>query len=191
MSDGPYRGLPMSRAWKKVAKWAYNSNFDCDQVAELMSQVVVSDFRKEFPSSLITFLKKEFDRREGFLFPNLRAQPLVELDQTMDGSSIRRLLLTCANQELTTGRGGEQGLINAMKSATSDWMLRAARMMEEHYRRDIDSKMPNAVNVRDRIEEAIQRVTIDDVVQRILGHQPIRSSRVHRSSRLDDGVPLR
>lgn len=191
MSDGPHKSLPMSKAWKKVAESADNANFDSGQVTEFVAQAVVKNFRKEVPGKAVDLLKKEFTRREGYLFPDLRTEPLVEVEQAMGGSPLRRLLLDCAEQELAAGGMGELGLGKAMASAVRDRMQRATRQVEEHYQRHPDSTMARAANVRDRMREAIQRVSVDDVVRQVLGTQAVRSSRDHRRRGLDEGVPLR
>lgn len=188
MSDGPHRSLPMRKAWKKVAEWADNRNFDHGQVAELVFQAVVKDFRKEVPDQTIALLRSEFERMEGCLFPNYRTQLLSDSGGESSGFAMYQLLLDCADYELAVGRPGNQGFIDSVESCVREWMQRMARQVEEHYIRK--STRARAINVRDRIQQAIQQVPTAKLARQALGLQPFHSSRFAQYSGVDEGVPI-
>ena len=191
MSDGPHRSLPMSKGWKKVAEWADNSNFDSGQIAEILAQEVVRDFRKAIPEGVITLLIREFQDREGDLFPDERTQCVVNIDQLLDGSPLGRLLFDCAEQRLDAGEVGQQGIETAVRSAVREQLLRRERQIEEHYLRCRESSVERAAKVRAGIEGGIGQVSVEEVARRVLRLAPSRSSRAGQRTGVDEGVPLR
>ncbi len=190
MSDGPYRSLPMRRAWKKVAELAENENFAVHQVTDRVFQAVVKDFRKEVPRDAVTQVQLAFAEGEEYLFPDPRAHYLSNARGLVEGSPLGAIFLDCAAQELAEGRAGQQGLLNAVGTAIHERMQREARRIEEHYLRHPDSSRELTVNVCQRIQEAISHVSTDDIARQILGIDPIRRSGAVRYEGLDDGVPL-
>ena len=189
MSDGPHRSLPMRRAWKKVAEWADNANFDRIEVAERLFQAIVKDFQKDIPPETIALLKSQFNEMESFLFPAYLVQSLEDSRQNIVCSSLCHLLIDCASYEISLGHLGEQGLMDAFGSSIRDWMQRMSRQVEEHYHRAPNLTEERATNVSVRIQEAIQQVSIVELTQQILGHVNARPSHSSQRTGLEDGVP--
>lgn len=190
MSDGPYKSLPMRPAWKKVAEWVENENFDVHQVADRLSQAVSADFRRDVPSDAVTLIWSAFDSGEGQLFPDQQSLDLSNARRLLEGSPLGSLFLDCASQALGEGKTGLEGLTNAASAAVEDWEQRAARQIEEHYFRHPDSSDQLNVAVRDRLQDAIDHVSAENIARQILGVHSGRASEPVRYKGLDDGVPL-
>ena len=190
MSDGPYRSLPMRPAWKKVAEWVENENFDAHQVADRLSQAVLKDFRKEVPHEAVTLIQSVFEAGETELFPDQRSLDLSNARRLLEGSPLGSLFLDCAAQELAEGKVGLEGITNAARAAIGDRVQRAARQIEEHYFRHPNSSRELAVSVRGRLQEAISHTPTEDIAHRILGVNPVRGKGAVRYQGLDDGVQI-
>lgn len=191
MSDGPHRSLPMSKAWKKVAEWADNRNFESAQVVESLEHAILQDFRREIPNSGFADLKSKFGDREGDLFPDDRSQAWKDTRESLNGSPLGGLLIDCVEQAIAEGKDGLEGLECAVQIAVRERMLRGERQVEEHYHRHRDSSPSRTANVRARIEEAILQASVDGVARQLLQLDSPRSSHSGKRSGLDEGVPLR
>lgn len=190
MSDGPYKSLPMRPAWKKVAEWVENENFDVHQVVSRLSEAVSADFRRDVPIDAVTLISSAFDASETQLFPDQRLLDLSNARQLLNGSPLGSLLLDRASQALAEGKVGLDGLTNALSATIEEWEQRAARQVEEHYFRHPDSSDQLTAAVRDRLQEAIGQVSAEDVARRILGVDSGSASQPLLYKGLDDGVPL-
>ena len=189
MSDGPYRSLPMRPAWKKVAKWLENENFDVYQVTERLSKAVFADLRRDVPTDAVNLIRSAFDAAEEQLFPDQQSHDLANARRLLDGSSLGSLVVDCVSQALVEGKTGSDGLIDALSATVEDWEQRAAREVEEHYLRHKDSPDKLTTSVRDRFQEAMGRVSAEDIARRVLGVDSSSTSTPVRFEGLDDGVP--
>lgn len=190
MSDGPYRSLPMRPAWRKVAEWLENENFDVHQVTDRLSKAVFTDFQRDVPTDAVNLIRSAFDAAEEQLFPDQQSHDLAHARRLLDGSSLGSLLVDCVSQALAEGKTGSDGLIDALSATVEDWEQRAAREVEEHYLRHKDSPDNLTTSVRDRFQEAIGRVSAADIARRVLGVSSSNASAPVRYKGLDDGVPL-
>jgi hypothetical protein len=181
----------MRRWWKKAAERADNSNFDSHEVAVALHKAVLEDFRKDIRPELIRFLKKEFLERDGYLLPEVRTQALDSLGQEAYASPLTVVLIEYAGLEFEAGSFGNSGILKAVASACQEQIIRAARQIEEHYLRHAESTTARAINVRERLEEAQQRVPVDSVSRQVIGDEPFQPMPVAKRNGLEDGVPLK
>lgn len=187
MSDGPYKSLPMRPAWKKVAEWLENENFDVHQVMDRLSTAVFKDFRSDVPSDVLNLIKYAF---VGQLFPDQHLLDLSNARRLLDGSALGALFLDYVSQVLAEGKTGLDGLTDALSVTVEDWNQRAARQIEEHYWRHKDSPEKLTIAVRDRLQMAMGNVSVEGIARVILGIDSNSASEPVRYKGLDDGVSL-
>lgn len=190
MSDGPHRSLPMSKAWKKVAEWADNQNFDIQQVCDRLFKTLVKDARKQLSAAVIDVVHHAFQESSSDLFPDQRLHDLSNARRLAAGFPFATSFLDCAEQELSNGVVGNEGLFNSVKSVLEERMQRAARQIEEHYLRDHTSSRERADIVKTRLNSAINQISIEDLSQRVLRTASRPFAATPGRGGLDDGVPI-
>lgn len=189
MSDGPYRSLPMSRAWKRLAKLAGNSNFDSADTAAAAMRALASTWGSEVPSLLSKGLRDIFLEGKPDLFGDAQTTQTKALSSTAAGFGLGRLLTEHAVVVLTEGMHGEAALAETVQRALYAYAARAARQIEEHYCREASGKLTK--QVRDRIAGAIATADFSGLARQCSGLEPKASKpRSSKHTSLDDGVPL-
>lgn len=189
MSDGPYRSLPMSRAWKRLAKLAGNSNFDSADTAVAAMRALASTWGSEVPSLLTKGLRDIFLEGKPDLFGDAQTTQTKALSSTAAGFGLGRLLTEHAVVVLTEGMHGEAALAETVQRALYAYAARAARQIEEHYCREASKKLTK--QVRDRIAGAIATADFSGLARQCSGLDPKASKpRSFKHASLDDGVPL-
>lgn len=189
MSDGPYRSLPMSRAWKRLAKLAGNSNFDPADTAEAAMRALASTWSNEVPSVLSQGLRGIFLEGGPDLFGDVQTTQVQALSSTTAGFGFGRLLTEHAVAVLAEGMYGEAALTETVQRALHAYAARAARQIEEHYCREASGKLTK--QVRERIAGAIATADFRGLARQCSGQEPkAGKSRPIKRTALDDGVPL-
>ena len=133
MSDGPYRSLPMSRGWKRLAQYAENENFGSAETCAAANSALEGTWRKEVPAVVVNELREVFLEPASDLFNDERFKRIQEAGDEAAGYGLARTLTMCASSVLTEGLSGEVGFLEAIKRAVWDYAARARRQMEEHY----------------------------------------------------------
>ena len=189
MSDGPYRSLPMSRAWKRLAKLAENSNFDSADTAAAAMRALASTWGSEVPSQLSISLREVFLEGGPGLFGDAQTTHAHALSSAAAGFGLGRLLTEHAVVVLSEGMHGEAALTETVQRALHSYAARAARQIEEHYCREASGKLTK--QVRERIAGAIATADFSGLARQCSGLESKASmpSSVKHTS-LDDGVPL-
>ena len=189
MSDGPHRTLPMSPAWKNLAKLADLAGFSADDVRGAVCPALGADWHAGVPDGLVRQLRAVLDGgTTGTLFPEQRVQDLATL-RGKAASPMAGLLIDCAGQALVGGLDGDAALRTATEKALHERALAGARQVEEHYHRRVDADRTD--NVRCRLEAAIGAAPIARLAGELLGEQPRAVSRSPaKHDGLDEGVPL-
>jgi len=190
MSDGPYKSLPMSRAWKRVAEFAQNENFETADICDAAIQALTRDWHANVPAPFVAAIRSAFLTRQTSLFAEQNAEHVQAFSDVTGVRGFGKLFADCATAVLASGESGESGLIQAASDALLARAARGVRQVEEHYYR----KAPTALarTVRARLEAAITGTDLHTCAYRLLKvgrEQPIeRGSRKHEG--LDDGVPM-
>lgn len=189
MSDGPYRSLPMSRSWKRLAEFSENENFGRADVCAAMLHALEVNWRAKVPTLIREAVRDVFLEKQGGLFADGRIKKVETLAPETAGFGFGRLFVEHVLDVLHEGRSGEAGLLEATTKALKGYAARAARQIEEHYCR----KAPAALTklVRGRIEEAARAADVDALARQLCGLEPAaakRRSLKHRG--IDEGVPL-
>lgn len=189
MSDGPYRSLPMSRAWKCLAKLAENSNFDSTDTAAAAMHALASTWGSEVPSQLSKSLRDVFLESGPGLFGDAQTTQAQALSSTAAGFGLGRLLTEHAVAVLTEGMHGEAALAETVQRALYAYAARAARQIEEHYCREASGKLTK--QVRERIAGAIATADFSGLARQCTGLE-LKASKLRsvKHTSLDDGVPL-
>ena len=190
MSDGPYRSLPMSRAWKRLAEYAENANFDRADTCAAASHALETTWRKEVPATVVKGIRDVFLERDPGLFADERLARVDAVAADAAGYGLGRQLAWHASSVLAEGRTGEAGLAEATRRALDGYAARAARQIEEHYCRRSSAKLTQ--QVRDRISHAIGAADFDTLARQCSGLEPRagRRSSVRKKVDIDEGVAL-
>lgn len=181
MSDGPHRSLPMRPHWKRVAERADNRNFTVAAVNDALLPTLSEECRIELSADFIG----SFAGIYGTLFKQDIETQLEGL-RSEAGMGLGRTVLDYALQLAASGETGPDAASKALAAALADRSVRCARQIEEHYCRE--SNEPRALNVRQRIEQALSS-GMDGLARQILKLQPRSVGRTPRKQQgLDDGV---
>ena len=190
MSDGPYRSLPMSRGWKRLAQYAENENFGSAETCAAANSALEGTWRKEVPAVVVNELREVFLEPASDLFNDERFKRIQEAGDEAAGYGLARTLTMCASSVLTEGLSGEVGFLEAIKRAVWDYAARARRQMEEHYCRTASARLTQ--QVRQRISQAISAADFEGLARQWSGLDKRAGKRsvVPKHSGLDDGVAL-
>ena len=188
MSDGPHRSLPMRRGWKRVAEWADNRAFEPEQINNAIIPALEEDCRGEISTEFLSSFLEACRNQEGSLFKK-ELGPELESLSSAAGYGLGRMVLEYAKQLSARGKTGLDMAQKAVTDALSDRAERGARQVEEHYCRESSEK--RAINVRQRIEEAIGGADVEGLARQIINPKTGGSARPPlKRQGLDDGVKL-
>lgn len=186
MSDGPYRTLNMSPAWKAVAKLAANAAHTADEVVEVLAPALLDDWKAVRP---------EFDKGVRTLFGDdsqlvFSEVTLAEAEQLRMGAcnTMEMLLADQAIDAARQARSGSAAYQGVVQSCLEERVLPRARQIEEHYQR---RGSPDAGRLRTKLGSAIGRLDTARLAAGIAGGTGSRAlaPRTDRTG-LDDGVSL-
>ena len=154
MSDGPYKSLPMRKAWKDVAEYAHKPAFrpELDQV---MCSALHSEIDREAGKPFINTLGKILvDAGQGDLFSDQAIVEIGALRQVNLPGSMREAILEHAEAALNNGYSGEEALAESIQNAAMEIGEGYNRQIEEHYHRD-------ALNQREHEKSVSVRANLD------------------------------
>lgn len=190
MSDGPYRSLPMSRGWKRLAEFAENVNFDRADTSAAASHALKTTWTNEVPAIVVKGLRDVFLEKEPGLFVDTRLARVEAVVTDAAGYGLGRLLAAHASSVLAEGLTGEAGLTEAAKRALESYGARSVRQIEEHYCRKASARL--TAQVRTRISDAIGSADFMTIARQCAGLEPRarRGSSVRKHVDIDAGVAL-
>lgn len=190
MSDGPYRSLPMSRGWKRLAEFAENVNFDRVDTSAAANHALKTSWNNEVPAIVVKGLRDVFLEKEPGLFADMRLARLEAVVADTAGYGLGRLLAAHASSVLAEGLTGEMGLTEATKRALESYAARSARQIEEHYCRKASARL--TAQVRTRISDAIGSADIPTLARQCAGLElrARRGSSLRKHLDIDAGVAL-
>ncbi len=190
MSDGPYRSLPMSRGWKRLAEFAENVNFDRADTSAAASHALKTTWTNEVPAIVVKGLRDVFLEKEPGLFADSRLARVEAMVADTAGYGLGRLLTAHASSVLVEGLTGEVGLTEATKRALESYAARSVRQIEEHYCRKASARL--TAQIRTRISDAMGTADITTLARQCAGLEPRarRGSSIRKHVDIDEGVPL-
>lgn len=188
MSDGPHRSLPRRPSWKKVAARSDKKTYSADDIKEALVCALRDDWSKEAAGPLINGLRNLLESGQSDLFVD-PLQQLRSLRNESAGLALGCDIVDATELALRQGIRGLDALEEGAFKALLGRSLSSERQIEEHYRREATSS--RAINVRDRLHEAIDIAPLRGLARSLLG---LDSSFVPRHAPkhggLDDGVPM-
>lgn len=189
MSDGPYRSLPMSRSWKRLAEFSENENFGSVDTCAAAVNALEKTWRSDVPATVVDGLRQLFLEQQPGLFSDQRVQEIEALTPKAAGHGIGKLLVDNAVWVLQEGGSGESGLVEAAERALTACGARASRQIEEHYLRKASASLTK--QVRGRVEQALGTADRRALARQLCGLAPGAAKRPPLKHKdIDDGVPL-
>ncbi|WP_315769358.1 MULTISPECIES: hypothetical protein [unclassified Bradyrhizobium] len=191
MSDGPYKSLNMTPAWKKFAEWAHKAAFEPDDVAGRVIPALEETWRDERCGEVVRAIGAILgDAKQIDMFGQDRSVELEAARRDLSaGYPMRRLILDYVTQSLASGRLGIDAVCDGVENALRDRAARGPRQVEEHYLRK-QSPESMATRVRNRMEDAIARAPITGLARRLSGLDSATQFQSVRQQGLEDGVRL-
>jgi hypothetical protein len=187
MSDGPHRSLPMRPGWKRVAERADNANFEAEDVARCVVPALEQDCSEEMSPAFINDIADICRRWDRSLFkPDMASE--IEALRANAGCGIGRLFLDSVARLSATETADAAILVTAMTTALNHRGACSARQVEEHYYRK--STESRAINVRARLEQAVESAPTQALARKILKLDEGRSDRPTLKKGLEDGVRI-
>lgn len=189
MSDGPYRSLPMSRCWKRLAEFSENENFGNADICAAAVKALERTCRSALPAEVMEGLRNVFLEQRAGLFADQGVESIEALRPLTAGHGIGKLLLDHATCVLHEGGGGESGLTEAAERMLTAVGASATRQIEEHYVRETATSLTR--RIVGRVEQALDTADKRTLARQLCGLEPgapTRSSLKRKD--IDDGVPL-
>ena len=188
MSDGPYRSLPMSPGWKKLALYVDKPAFPLEEVGDAMSAALVTDWKRELPGPLLENVLRIACDRQGSLLHEQRIEQLQALQPDISGLPFASVFLNCVIRGVDLGRCDHSIVIGAARDALSDRVSRCMRQIEEHCLRKCSD---GRVNLRDRLELVASQFDYSQLAKHLVGSNgTARRGLKGKKTGLEDGVPL-
>ncbi|MFB6458594.1 hypothetical protein [Bradyrhizobium tunisiense] len=191
MSDGPYKSLNMTAAWKKLAGWAHKAAFEPLEVAERVVPALEETWRDEGCSEVVRAIRQILgDPRQIDMFGNDRSAELEAVRRELSaGSPMRRLVFDHVTQSVSNPQPGVDPVSDGVESALRDRAARGSRQVEEHYLRK-QSPDAEATRVRLRMDDAIVSAPIAALARRLSGLDGPSQPAPAKQQGLEDGVRL-
>jgi hypothetical protein len=191
MSDGPYKSLNMTPAWKKFAEWAHKAAFEPDEVAGRVVPALEETWRDEACGEVVRAIRSILgDARQTNMFGQDKSVELEAARRKLSaGYSMRRLIVDHVMQSVASGKLGIDAVCDGVENALRDRAARGPRQVEEHYLRK-QSPEAMATRVRNRMEEAVASAPIAGLARRLSGLDAATQPQSVKRQGLEDGVRL-
>jgi hypothetical protein len=189
MSDGPYRSLPMSRRWKRLAELAENANYDSAETCAAATHALLTTWRKQIPAAVIKGIREVFLERESGLFADMQLARVDAIARDNAGYGLGHLLCAHASSVLSEGLTGETGLAEATRRTLNTLITRFTRQIEEHYCRKASARL--TLQVRKSIGQAIGTADLNSLARQCAKLETRAPRRIARKYLgLDEGVAI-
>lgn len=189
MSDGPFRSLPMRKAWKELAKRGDQDTYDSEQVAEAATAALATDFKMEVSPYLVQELKSIFDGRDNSLMmPDIALRQLEEANILAAGSVFGRNAVACSFGLIIEGKFGLDAFHEAIGLAAKMRGLANVLSVKEHFLRE--SNQQRAEHVHTRLSSAICGLSDTQLGLRLSSPEAAEARRPRKLTGIEAGVPL-
>ncbi|UGY28938.1 MULTISPECIES: hypothetical protein [Bradyrhizobium] len=192
MSDGPYKSLNMTPAWKKFAEWAHKDAFEPDQIAGRVVPALEETWRDEGCGEVVRAIRAILgDAQQTDMFGQNKSVELEAARRDLSaGYPMRRLVVDHVIQSVSNGKLGIDAVNDGVENALRDRAARGPRQVEEHYLRK-QSPETTATRVRNRMEEAVASAPIAGLARRLSGLDAAAAQpHLIKQQGIDDGVRL-
>ena len=181
MSDGPYKSLPMRKAWRDVAERAQKEAFSLEERTDGMCAALHDDFKRDVGKAALKAISSILvETEQGSLFADQAGAEMEAIRNSQRSTGFRDSIIEHTQVALHQGFTGEAALIEGLN-----------RAVEEHYHRDTPTSKgaEMAANVRANLDATLQtdRVRAFGVedIQLLRGESV--STKLEKDSDLDAG----
>jgi hypothetical protein len=191
VSDGPYKSLNMTPAWKKLAEWAHKAAFEPVEVAGRVIPALEETWREEGCGDVARTIRQILgDPRQVDMFGHDKSAELEAMRRELSaGSPMRRLLFDHITQSVSNRQAGVDPVSDGVEKALRDRAARGSRQVEEHYLRK-RSPDAEATRVRRRMDDAIVGAPIAALARHLSGLDATSQPASAKQQGLEDGVRL-
>ena len=192
MSDGPYRSLPMRKAWRDVAERAHKDAFTLEERADGMCVALHDDLKRDVGKDALNAIGAVLlDSEQGNL---LMGHPEAELEAVRSDfrpTGFLDSIIEHTQVVLRQGMKGEAALIEGLNRAAIEQARANNRAVEEHYHRDTPTAKgaEKAVSVRQNLDATLRTERVcgfgAEAVQ--LMHGETVSTKLQKDKDLDAG----
>jgi hypothetical protein len=151
MSDGPYRTLDMSKAWKTLAKIAENAAHTVAEVSEALRPALIEEWKAVRPDFADAVKAALGDDERGRLFSEIAVAETGRL-RMQASNPMEALLADEAHDQARDGRLGAGAYEKSIEHFLEGRAIRGARQAEEHYHKE---RSPDAGRLRNHLAVAI------------------------------------
>lgn len=192
MSDGPYKSLPMRKAWRDVAERAHKAAFTLDERADGMCVALHDDIKRDVGKDALNAIGSILlDSEQGSLLASQAGAELEAIRIRLPATGFLDSIIEHAQVALHQGKTGETAYIEGLNRAALDQARAGSRSVEEHYHRDTPTAkgIKKAKSVRQNLEDTLQTKRVRnfgiEVIQRMRGETV--STKLQKHSDLDAG----
>lgn len=192
MSDGPYKSLNMTPAWRKFAEWAHKAAFEPDEVAARVVPALEETWRDEGCGEVVRAIRTILgDAQQTDMFGQDKSVELEAARRDLSaGYPMRRLIVDHVMQSVANGKLGIDAVCDGVENALRDRAARGPRQVEEHYLRK-QSPEAMATRVRNRMEDAVASAPIAGLARRLSGLDAAAAQpQSVKQQGIEDGVRL-
>ena len=195
MSDGPYKSLPMSKAWKAAAERAHKASFSDEEREQsycvAMRKDILRDVGQDYINAVGNLL---VDKQQGNLLADQAAVEIDSITSQYTQAPLRDTMSANIQAALHSGKTGEDALAEGVNLTIQDYGRGRNRQIEEHYKRDAltHSEREKSVSVRDIMSRTLNSAAVRGLGQEIAGfvRGEAFQTRLVKSSGIEDGPRL-
>lgn len=192
MSDGPYKSLPMRKAWRDVAERAHKGAFTLEERADGMCVALHDDLKRDVGRDALKAISSILlDFEQGNLLASQAGAELESIRGSFRSTGFLDSIIEHTQVALYQGATGEAALTKGLDCAAIDQAHANNRSVEEHYYRDTPTAKgaEKAVSVRQNLDETLQTERVrsfgSEVVQLMRGETV--STKLQKDIDLDAG----
>ena len=184
MSDGPHKSLPMSRGWKKVAKFADNSAYEQEEVAEAFTGALETDWKNGVSKGLLNQVLDIVDSPS--LINEVSVSAIEKLCRESSGNPVASTFLNYLMAECNSNGIANVNIPKVALNTLKDISSRHIRQMGEHYIRE--SNRPRSQKVVARLSDSIKGDGLKFLAGRMVSSKSQLKVSSPKKNGLDEGV---
>lgn len=192
MSDGPYRSLPMRKAWRDVSERAHKDSFSATERADAMRVALHDDFKRDIGKDFLNAVGGILvGQPQRSLLADQAGFELEAIRNRFPSNTLRDAVIEHTQVALQQGLEGEAALEEGVNRAAIDNAYGNNRSVEEWYYRESTSVKEDekAISVRANLDATLQDPRVKgfgrDIVGLIRGEKV--DTKLQKSSGVDAG----
>lgn len=192
MSDGPYKSLPMKKAWKDVSERAHKASYSEEERAQSMCVALHKDFKREVGKDYLDALGRILvDQHQGNLLAEQAGFEVDAIHNKFTQAPLRDAVSGHVQAALFEGHRGELALAEGIYRAALEHGHAHIRQVEEHYKRNADNytERQKTINVRDNLTKTLASDSVHKFGHEIVGlvRGEAVETKLTKAIGLDDG----